>query len=48
MRMHLNNILSTLGASEGEKQSAYAYFNDKVVSVSLVRNFLASQRSIPI
>jgi hydroxymethylglutaryl-CoA reductase len=48
MRMHLNNILSTLGASEGEKQSAYVYFNDKVVSVSLVRNFLASQRSIPI
>lgn len=48
MRMHLTNILSRLGASEGEKLNAYTHFSDKVVSVSLVRNFLESQRSIPI
>lgn len=48
MRMHLTNILARLGASEIEKQSAFAHFHDKDVSVALVRSFLESQRSIPI
>lgn len=42
MRFHLNNILSTLNASEGEKQKATAFFRDKKVSHRAVQDFIAS------
>ena len=44
MKMHLQNILHHLGATEQEAQAASAYFNDKVVSFSSVREFLQLQR----
>lgn len=44
MRMHLLNILSHLGASEAEEQAGVAFFADKVVSYSAVREFVDSFR----
>ncbi len=40
MRMHLNNILLQLGATEKQVQEAFAYFKDKAVSYAAVREFL--------
>lgn len=40
MKMHLNNILLQLNASSEQMLSAKAYFNNRTVSVSAVRNFL--------
>ncbi len=40
MRMHLNNILLQLGASEEQAKAAFEYFKDKVVSYAAVRAFL--------
>lgn len=45
MKMHLNNIVLALQATEEEAQKIKAYFYDKVVSVSAVREFLESLRS---
>ncbi len=41
MKLHLLNILSQLGASETQKEAAKAYFADKVVSFSGVREYMA-------
>ncbi len=43
MRMHLTNILLQLGATERQKEAAFAYFSDKVVSYAAVRTFLEDQ-----
>ena len=40
MKMHLSNILNQLGATEREAKEAIAYFKDKVVSFTSVREFL--------
>ena len=40
MKMHLMNILNHFDASEKEVKAAVAYFKDKVVSFSAVREFL--------
>ncbi len=40
MKMHLNNILSQFHATEEEVEKAIAYFKDKVVSFSAVREYL--------
>jgi hydroxymethylglutaryl-CoA reductase len=44
MKMHLMNILNHLGANEKETEQALAYFADKVVSYTSVREFLAALR----
>jgi hydroxymethylglutaryl-CoA reductase len=44
MKMHLMNILNHLGANEQETTRAAAYFEDKVVSYTGVREFLAALR----
>lgn len=44
MKMHLNNILSQFKATDIEIEKAVAYFNDKVISVSSVREFVMSLR----
>ena len=45
MRMHLNNILTKLGATEKEKKDAELYFQENTISYSTVRAFL--QKSAP-
>ena len=45
MKMHLSNILSTLGASEAEKNIVGEYFKDKTVSNSAVEKYLDNIRS---
>ena len=40
MKMHLNNILNQLQASEEEKRQAREYFKDKTVSYAAVEQFL--------
>ena len=40
MRMHLQNILTQLGAKDGKRSEAEAYFADKTVSVAGVRAWL--------
>lgn len=40
MKMHLNNILNQLEASEKEIKEAALYFKDKVVSFAAVREFI--------
>lgn len=42
MKMHLNNILNQLNASEEEKKQAREYFKDKTVSYAGVEQFLDS------
>ncbi len=42
MKMHLNNILSQLGANAQEKQKALNFFADKTVSYAAVKQFLKS------
>jgi hydroxymethylglutaryl-CoA reductase len=44
MKMHLTNILHHLGATEEEIQAAASYFDDKVVSFTAVRDYLAGLR----
>jgi hydroxymethylglutaryl-CoA reductase len=45
MKMHLTNILRTLGTSEAQMEAAKAYFIDKTVSYSAVAEFLNQQKS---
>ncbi len=40
MKMHLNNILNQLNASEEDKKKAREYFKDKTVSYAAVEQFL--------
>ena len=42
MKMHLNNILNQLKASEEDKKKAREYFKDKTVSYAAVEQFLDS------
>ena len=42
MKMHLNNILNQLKATEEEKKQAREYFKDKTVSFAAVEQFLDS------
>ncbi len=44
MKMHLQNILNQMKASDSESRAAQKYFNDHVVSFAGVREFLESQR----
>ena len=44
MKMHLNNILNHLNASEEDKKKAREYFKDKTVSYAAVEQFLESLR----
>lgn len=44
MKMHLNNILNQLQASEEDKRKAREYFKDKTVSYAAVEQYLASLR----
>ena len=44
MKMHLNNILNQLRASEPEKEKAHAYFKDRTVSYAAVEKYLESLR----
>ena len=42
MKMHLNNILNQLNASDEDKKKAREYFKDKTVSYAAVEQFLES------
>ena len=44
MKMHLNNILNQLKASDEEQRQAMEYFKDKTVSYAAVEQFLKSIR----
>ena len=44
MKMHLNNILNQLNASDEDKKKAREYFKDKTVSYAAVEQFLESLR----
>ena len=44
MKMHLNNILNQLNASDEDKKKAREYFKDKTVSYAGVEQFLDSRR----
>jgi len=44
MKLHLNNILRTLEASEYQTEAAQQYFSDKTVSYSAVKLFLAQTK----
>ena len=44
MKMHLNNILNQLNASEEDKKKAREYFKDKTVSYAAVEQFLEALR----
>ena len=44
MKMHLNNILNQLKASDEEQKQARDYFKDKTVSYAAVEQYLASLR----
>ncbi|MFZ4634771.1 MAG: hydroxymethylglutaryl-CoA reductase, degradative [Saprospiraceae bacterium] len=46
MKMHLNNILRHLGATDAEMEAAQSYFCRKTVSFSSVRAFLEESRNI--
>ncbi|GAA5222405.1 hydroxymethylglutaryl-CoA reductase, degradative [Membranihabitans marinus] len=45
MKMHLLNILNHIKSSNEETQQAVAYFKDKVVSFSAVRNYILAIRN---
>lgn len=45
MRMHLGNILATLGATEDEVQMTRAHFSDRQVSFSAVKDYLSTVRA---
>jgi len=42
MKMHLQNILNHLGATESQKQEATVFFRDRTVSFQAVRDFILS------
>lgn len=44
MKLHLQNILNSLGANSREKSSATDHFADKIVSYNEVRNYLTEFR----
>jgi len=44
MKMHLINILNSLGVSESEKQSALEYFKDEIVNNNNVQSFINNLR----
>lgn len=44
MKMHLTNILTSLGADEKTKAAAFLYFVDRKVSYAAVKEFLASMK----
>jgi len=44
MKMHLNNILNQLNATDEEKRQAREYFKDKTVSFAAVEKYLESLR----
>ncbi len=44
MKMHLNNILDSLGANSFEKMNAISYFCDNTVSYSSVKKYLTTLR----
>ena len=44
MKMHLINILNSLGVSESEKQSALEYFKDEIVNNNNVKSFITKLR----
>ena len=44
MKMHLNNILNQLNATEEDKKKAREYFKDKTVSYAAVEQFLEALR----
>lgn len=46
MKMHLGNMLANFGATEKEEREAKAFFVDKTVSFSAVREFLESRRLV--
>jgi hydroxymethylglutaryl-CoA reductase len=48
MKMHLQNILSHFHASAQEIEATYDFFEDKTVSFSAVRDFLAHHRGVTI
>lgn len=45
MKMHLQNILATLGANNEEKTNALTHFSDKVITFNGVRDFINSSRA---
>ena len=47
MKLHLQNILHSLGANLDEIEEAEAHFSDKIVSFSSARNFLSTKRKNP-
>jgi hydroxymethylglutaryl-CoA reductase len=47
MKMHLVNILSSLGASQDEKDASQLYFKDKTVSYRAVQDYLERLRNEP-
>ena len=44
MKMHLTNLLNKHDATENEKEQAYVYFKDKLVSSSSVEDFIKTIR----
>ena len=44
MKMHLINILNSLGVSESEKQSALEYFKDETFNNNTVQSFINNLR----
>jgi hydroxymethylglutaryl-CoA reductase len=44
MQMHLSNILTSLGATVDEKETASRFFHDKEVSYRVVEDFLIQLR----
>ena len=45
MKMHLINILNSLGVSESEKHSAIEYFKDEIVNNNNVQSFINNLRN---
>ncbi len=45
MKMHLNNILSSMNATDNEKNAAHEHFRGMTVSYSNVKKFLENKRS---
>ena len=45
MKMHLFNILRSLHATDGEREEVQAYFRDKTICFSDVKNFLETLRT---
>lgn len=45
MKLHLNNLLKSMNATQSEKEKAILHFSNKTVSARAVENFLDSQRT---